>query len=329
MPRLIAVARIRNEDDLIEAFVRHHAALVDRLILLDNDSNDRSMDILRALKAEGLPLTVFHCASTTFVEAAHNTFLFRQAVALGADWVLCLDGDEFIDPRRTPDGLRAHLACVPAAVACLHVDMINYQPTAADDPDEMAVPRRMKWRVTTPNGARKVFVRARLAMQDAILEHGNHNVTLDRKPVPALHDERLVLAHFPMRSGWQMLVKAIVGRLKVLASGQAEIARDTAVHYTDLLANLHQHPEWLLFDTAFMDAQRAPHEIAGGVVEDPIDYLGGALRHTSRRDPRLHAACSLLVSVEALARRHGELLDTIAEARQQTDQRDRGIHQVL
>ena len=329
MTRLIAVARLRNEDDIIEAFVRHHAAMVDRVILLDNDSNDRSMDILRALKAEGLPLTVFHCASTTFVEATHNTFLLRQAAALGADWVLCLDSDEFIDQRSTPDGLRAYLAALPPSVACLHVDMVNYQPTAADNPEEATVPRRIAWRSAAPNGAMKVFVRARLAMQGATIEHGNHNVTLNGRPVRARHDDHLILAHFPMRSGWQMLVKAIVGRLKVLASGQAEIARNTAVHYTDLLTNLHEHPEWLLFDTAFMDAQRPPQEIAGGTMHDPIDYLGGTLRYTERRDPRLHAARSLLASIEALARRHGELVDTIAEARQLTDQCDGAIRQVL
>ena len=36
----IAVARVRNEDDIIEPVLRHHAALVDRLILLDNARND-------------------------------------------------------------------------------------------------------------------------------------------------------------------------------------------------------------------------------------------------------------------------------------------------
>jgi hypothetical protein len=33
--RLVAATRVRNEDDIIEAFVRHHVALADRLVLLD------------------------------------------------------------------------------------------------------------------------------------------------------------------------------------------------------------------------------------------------------------------------------------------------------
>jgi hypothetical protein len=56
--RLVAASRVLNEDDILEAFVRHHAALVDHHIFLDNGSSDRSLAILRALQAEGLPLTV-------------------------------------------------------------------------------------------------------------------------------------------------------------------------------------------------------------------------------------------------------------------------------
>jgi len=81
----VAASRVLNEDDILEAFVRHHAALVDHHIFLDNGSSDRSLAILRALQAEGLPLTVLQ------TRAAH----------------FC---DEFVDQRRTEGGLRAVLA---------------------------------------------------------------------------------------------------------------------------------------------------------------------------------------------------------------------------
>jgi glycosyltransferase involved in cell wall biosynthesis len=70
--RLITVTRVRNEDDIVEAFVRHHAVLVDHMILLDDGSTDRTPDILAALTAEGLPISVYRGQSATFVESAHK-----------------------------------------------------------------------------------------------------------------------------------------------------------------------------------------------------------------------------------------------------------------
>lgn len=88
-----------------------------------------------------------------------------------------------------------------------------------------------------------------------------------------------------MRSGWQMLAKALVGRLKVLASGQEEERNNTAEHYTGLLTNLRDHPEWLLDDAKFLDARRSPEIITGGVVHDARrDHPHPANRPTLRTD---------------------------------------------
>ena len=91
--RLVAVTRIRNEDDIVEAFVRHHAAMVDHHVFLDNGSNDRTVEILKSLRTEGVGVSIFSNRSPVFVEVAQNTHLLRHALALGADWVLHLDCD--------------------------------------------------------------------------------------------------------------------------------------------------------------------------------------------------------------------------------------------
>jgi hypothetical protein len=329
MIRLIAVARIRNEDDIIEAFVRHHAALVDRLILLDNASNDRTPEILRALKDEGLPLTVYRCESVTFIESTHNTFLLRQAAALGADWVLCLDVDEFVEAQHVDGCLRECLASVQSQVDCLDVELVNYQPTNADNAAELVVPRRMTRRSVQNSDTFKVFARGRLAAQGAVVAHGNHDMLHEGRRIARTCDPLLTLAHYPMRSGWQMLTKAFVGRLKLLASGREEVERQTALHYTQLLANLEEHPEWLLFDQEYLNGTRPPQYVAGGAVMAPLAYLGGDLRYTEARDPRVHAARSLVAAAEALARRHGALIDQFGAARDVTAQLDTRISQVF
>src|SRR5207248_1347715 len=87
-----------NEIDIIEAFVRHTLALVDRLVVLDNGSSDGTLAVLRALQAEGLPLDLVEDPTPGMYQAQRMTRLLREwAVGRhGADWVLPLDADEFL-----------------------------------------------------------------------------------------------------------------------------------------------------------------------------------------------------------------------------------------
>lgn len=307
--RLIAVARVRNEDDIVESFVRHHCALADAVIVLDDGSTDRTGEILAALQAEGLPLAVHRSQSATFIESAHNSFLLRKAAEAGADWVLCLDCDEFVDERWLAWPLRDALAEVPPHAAAVAAELTAYHPTSLDNPAEWIVPQRLRHRDQHRSGVFKVFVRGAVALAGGAMEAGNHAVRLNGMALEANPLPGLTLAHFSLRSGWQALAKAVIGRLKVLASGRAEIERNSASHYTDLLGTLRQHPEWLLLDPAFLGGARSPESIGSGAVDDPMDYRGGELRYTHPPDPRMHAAGSILAYVELLASRHGMLLD--------------------
>ena len=56
--KLVAAACVKNEVDIVEAFVRHTLTVVDHLVILDNGSHDGTCEILRALEKEGLALDV-------------------------------------------------------------------------------------------------------------------------------------------------------------------------------------------------------------------------------------------------------------------------------
>ena len=117
---LVAVTRIRNDDDIVEALARHHAAMVDHHLFLDNGSTDRTVEILRSLRQEGLPITIYGNSAATFAETSQNTLLMlRHAVTMGAEWGIShLDSDEFIDARRLGQSLRDFLASLPEQLAC-------------------------------------------------------------------------------------------------------------------------------------------------------------------------------------------------------------------
>jgi hypothetical protein len=75
--RLGAAAIVRNEADIIEAFVRHNLTLVDRLAIIDHGSFDGTESVLAALVKDGLPLTVFRDDTVAFLQSEKLTPLVR------------------------------------------------------------------------------------------------------------------------------------------------------------------------------------------------------------------------------------------------------------
>jgi len=56
--RLYGAAMIRNEADIVEAFVRHNLTVLDGLAIVDHGSCDGTSEVLASLAAEGLPIAV-------------------------------------------------------------------------------------------------------------------------------------------------------------------------------------------------------------------------------------------------------------------------------
>src|ERR1700682_3921842 len=91
------LSRVKNESDIIEAFVRHHVALLDRLFIVDNESSDGTGAILAALQAEGLPLTVLGDRTFGYFQSEIMSYLARATLAATAvDRLFLLDADEFL-----------------------------------------------------------------------------------------------------------------------------------------------------------------------------------------------------------------------------------------
>lgn len=304
--KLVAVTRILNEEDIVEAFVRHHAAMIEHHLLIDDGSIDRTIAILHSLKTEGIPLTVLQTTAPFFNQSNISTGLFNHAAqALGADWVLFLDTDEFLDTRRLPSTLHAHLAAIEPETDLLFLPMATYVDRTMGDTSDLLVPRRMRWRRAAedhPNA--KIVLRARLA--GAILvDAGHHNVIPLTKNPTGSTQTRLTLAHYPHRSAWQFVVKNVMGRLKVLAAGQQEIARNRSAHYTAPFTAIRDHAHEYLRDPNIL----RPTYDGIPLIEDPIRYAGADLCHTQPTDHEMRAIRIMTHFGEHLATFAGHLLD--------------------
>jgi hypothetical protein len=214
---LAAVSIVRSECDIIESFVRHNAAFFDRLYILDHRSTDTTPDILRKLADEGLPLVLSREGYGIFYQGPSMTHLIKGAFDDHPwDFIIPLDSDEFL---RIPDraGLEAVLADLdPGSIGL--VEVLNYVPTKGDDLNESDVLRRIVHRAKTipdirPKMGKVVIPGAVIKQPGFSLNEGHHGVCINGRPVPERGVEGLSLAHFPIRSINQFILRSILCRL--------------------------------------------------------------------------------------------------------------------
>jgi hypothetical protein len=241
--RLAGVAQVRNEADIIEAFVRHHLARVDVLYVVDHRSEDGTRAMLDALVAEQAPLVVMHDDEPAQRQAHNMTRLARQAFEAGADAVLALDADEFLKMADRA-AFERWLARLPADL-CAALEWQTYVPDFARPATHPLAAARAR-RLQEAHGLHKVVLtRAFRDAGAASVGPGNHTVLmagpaqdLARQPVrlarvpPAL----AALGHLPVRNAAQLRTKIALGWRAHQAAAPDDAA--LAFHWQELHAEL-------------------------------------------------------------------------------------------
>jgi hypothetical protein len=94
---ILGLSMVKNEQDVIEPFVRHNIRLLDRLVVLDNGSVDGTRTILAKLSEEFSNLVVIEDERFGYTQSEIMTsLLHKYQPAFAADYVLPLDADEFV-----------------------------------------------------------------------------------------------------------------------------------------------------------------------------------------------------------------------------------------
>jgi hypothetical protein len=207
----LAISMVRNEEDIIERFVRHTLSCVDALIVIDHGSADATPSILKQLVAEGLLLAVIDDSALGRYQGERVTRVARAAAArLHVHPIVPLDADEFLIPAR------AGLPDLPKLLKELPADDVrvitwrSYIPTETDPVDEVDVLKRMTHRLKLDGRVTKVIVGGALAHRsDFRIPHGSHQVVVGTKLMAELNEDRFRLAHFPVRSVAQMAIKLV------------------------------------------------------------------------------------------------------------------------
>ena len=319
MSVLAGLARVKNEADVIEAFVRHHVALLDHLVVVDNASTDGTREILAALVAEGLKLTVLDDATIAYRQSELMTYLTRACcVSLGCDRVFLLDADELLAVR-TREDLDAALAQIPYESHAL-LAWRTYVPTACDDAGEPEAFRRIVHRrVVEPFLTSKVAIsRTILRRPDAIVVQGNHDMVSRSPDCTSAALTGVSIAHFPVRSVVQLKLKILAGWNAYLAMGY-EFA-GLGYQWRELYERIYSGGT---FSQADLYASAASYQIPQP-VDHPVDVVVDAFDVPAARYSALRVSDPDVVAARLLE----QLSRTVAMAASDAARAMRSLHAI-
>lgn len=210
--RIVTISWVRNEADIIEAFVRHHVSIADQMVIIDNNSADRTGETLQALRNEGLPLDIRHSDSVRHEQGEVTTAILKELRGK-ADRIIPLDADEFLRTTQ-PLGVRAALAALP----CDRISQLpwqSYVPLPDSDDAELNALKRITHRKERESPQwTKIVVPGKLIDHIDRIPMGSHGIE-STASLPASHRaDALALAHFPVRSAEQIAAKVLCGWLR-------------------------------------------------------------------------------------------------------------------
>jgi hypothetical protein len=213
----IGLAMVKNEEDIIEQFVRHNLRFFKRLYIFDHSSVDSTPRILASLVGEGLPVTILK-DSRDFIghaQAEVMTVLLRMAVRdNGAAVYFSMDADEFVHLRPGLDraGLEARLNALGTDVSFLVPWLCMIVPDGAEDAIFTDVPKSIRlmetWEHSQGRGSKVVIkIDTPSLGQDLVLCQGNHYVKGAGITGTVFDDLRYI--HVPVRSAEQVYRKIV------------------------------------------------------------------------------------------------------------------------
>ena len=208
---------VKNEEDIIECFCRYTLGFCDKLLIVEDNSDDETPKILACLIEEGLPIVIIR---KEFVPGFKkfdtiNDLALQAFEHYGADLVVPLDADEFITTD-TNEFVRDILCNLPVdKIHRFHWRTYVYTEDAAKR-DGLIFDRFEKYRPAELEKLLKVVVSRELFVEDGYrITVGQHNIgPSDNSPEREyIVSDKLLYAHFPIRSLGQINTKIIIGWL--------------------------------------------------------------------------------------------------------------------
>jgi hypothetical protein len=199
--RIVGIAMVSNEVDIIETFVRFNLQYLTQLIVIVDYPTDGTASVLQDLVNEGLPIELRAPRFEGFHPGGETTLIAKELFAAGqADFVLPLDADEFLHLPR-PDYLHAALPALNGRFGCWR--WRNFAPSGLSDSLPLFTNLSLQ-RLDEPEPVYKVVLTPGFLQSDYVVLRGHHCVVRQTEhgvqPLPMTELKSVRLAHMPIRS---------------------------------------------------------------------------------------------------------------------------------
>lgn len=311
--RVAAIAMVKNESDIIELFVRINARAVDRIYIVDHNSQDATVAIVNQLVKEGLPVTLQRENQIDHNQAEILTRHIRVIASLNEyDFILPLDADEFIYCNDAHFGSQLNSE-IPDS-HCGQIRWATYA-TIGDAGSHIEAPLYDLFRMRSeePVQFHKTIIPNEIA-KICNLSEGNHYCTY-KKQVVAAKPVSAILQHVPIRSATQIINKALLGSHRL--SIKAGRAPNEGFHW-DQLANFVRSRNYNISDQDLSWlARRYTLDLTNEHLSTPdINHAGPRIGH--RNDKPIYPAphASTVATLDAFAKELCEELINLRTSRQ-------------
>lgn len=204
---VVSFTMIKNEEDVVENFVRHTLTYVDKMFFLLNYSTDRTLKILKELdnEFEG-KIFLKQDNSNSFDQGDKTTKEYREIIKkFQPDVFLLLDTDEFLNG--SSEYLKREIDTTKSVFKIKRYDYVYDK-----DPEDYFNPiKEMTERKSDELTPKSIIISKNSVSPSLKIGDGNHNVRLKGKVVNDGTLSEIYISHFPIRSIQQFQNKNVQG----------------------------------------------------------------------------------------------------------------------
>lgn len=209
--RVIGVAMVKNEADIIELFIKINSRFFHEIHILDHRSTDYTAKIIKSMQDLGYPVKyiLLENESGDYNQAEITTsYVQKVAREVECDYIMPIDADEF--PHLNPNqSLNKTLGDATRESGYCLIPWVTYCPIN-DGYLKGPAPlyENFRARSAEPSQYYKVILTRNLG-RTAKLCTGNHDIAGTNLVKPK--KIKAILQHVPVRSAEQIISKAIIG----------------------------------------------------------------------------------------------------------------------
>lgn len=214
---IYSISMVKDEEDIIESFIRFNSLVIDKFFILDNGSTDNTNSILNLLKNEGFDIEILSDADTEFNQMYKTNELMHRILREyePADFIIPLDADEFIIEKS--GGNTKEIISNLERNKVYYYEWLSFVPTSMQMLNEAFIPARMDTVRVAEKEQKKIIIPCSLINDSFIIKNGSHDYFCDSE-YEHEYISLLKLAHYPIRSVEQYTIKSILGYINRLKS---------------------------------------------------------------------------------------------------------------